>query len=73
MKLTVKQLKFIEAYFETHIASHAYRIAYNTENMKQSTIYVKASELLNNPKIAKEIKRIQDKRFKTIMERYSRL
>lgn len=51
-KLTPKQERFVQAYIETGNATEAYRQAYDAENMKDSTISVKASELLGNGKIA---------------------
>jgi len=51
VKPTPKQEKFCQVFIETGNASEAYRQAYNAENMKDSTISVKASELLGNGKI----------------------
>lgn len=55
IKLTPKQEKFCQVYIETGNASAAYRSAYNAENMKDSVIYVKASELLGSGKISVRI------------------
>ncbi len=38
----------------------AYRSAYNTENMQDSTIYTEASLLKDNPKVAKRIQELRD-------------
>src|SRR5215813_9121833 len=49
--LTQKQEKFCLGYIETGNASEAYRRAYNTANMKDATVHVKASELLGDGKV----------------------
>jgi len=52
MKLTPKEAHFVEVYLETGNASEAYRTAYDVgENTKQSTIKVKASQLLKKNNI----------------------
>ena len=57
--LTPKQTKFIDTYIETGNASEAYRQAYSCQNMKDSTINVKASEMLKNGKIRVRIEELQ--------------
>lgn len=58
-KLTPKQEKFCKKYIETGGASAAYRLAYDTKNMKPETINRAAKQLIDNPKIAARIEEIQ--------------
>lgn len=58
-KLTPKQEKFCQKYIELGNASEAYRQSYDCKNMTDETIYVKASELLNNGKITVRIFQLQ--------------
>lgn len=70
-KLTPKQEKFCQKYIETGNASQAYRQSYDCENMKDETVNVKASELLNNGKITvrlKELKTEHAKRHNTTVD-----
>lgn len=70
-KLTPKQEKFCQKYIETGNASEAYRQSYDCENMKDETVNVKASELLNNGKITvrlKELKTEHAKRHNTTVD-----
>ena len=57
--LTAKQEKFCNAYIETGNASEAYRMAYNTENMKIESVHCKACELLKNVKVTARVKELQ--------------
>ena len=57
--LTPKQELFCRKYVEIGYATEAYRIAYNTENMKQSTIWEKASRELNKGKVRARIAEIE--------------
>jgi phage terminase small subunit len=50
--MTPKQEKFCQLYVELGNASEAYRQAYNAARMKSATINVKASQLLDQDKIA---------------------
>jgi len=55
-KLTPKQEKFCQGIvFEKLSASESYRQAYNTENMKPSSIWTEASKLLSNPMVTRRI------------------
>lgn len=70
-KLTPKQEKFCQKYIEIGNASEAYRQSYDCENMKDETVNVKASELLNNGKITvrlKELKTEHAKRHNTTVD-----
>lgn len=57
--LTKKQEDFCRYYVDTGYASEAYRMAYNTENMKAETIWSNASRLLADSKVAARIAEIQ--------------
>jgi hypothetical protein len=50
-KLTAKQEAFCQAIADGMGQADAYRIAYDAEGMKDNTIYVRASELMNEGKI----------------------
>ena len=58
-KLTIKQERFARKYVATGTASEAYRLVYNSENMKPATINRKAKELLDNGKIAALIEKVK--------------
>lgn len=49
--LTIRQENFVLAYLDSQNASAAYRIAYNTERMKEATVNRTAKRLADNPKI----------------------
>lgn len=57
--LTPKQEAFAQAYVETGNASEAYRRAYNAENMKPTTIMVKACTTLAQDKIRARVGELQ--------------
>lgn len=60
-KLTVKQEAAAQAYIENGgNRSEAYRDVYNAENMKPETIWVKASELFSNGKVAVRVLELQE-------------
>jgi len=50
-KLTAKQEKFCQSIADGKTQLDAYKSAYNTAKSKDSSLYVRASELLNNGKI----------------------
>lgn len=50
--LTARQEKFAQGVAGGMTQADAYRAAYTTENMKQDTIHVKASELMASGKVA---------------------
>lgn len=54
-KLTIKQEKFVLKYLECGNASEAYRFAYNCSELAESTIWSKASLLLDNNKVRARI------------------
>ena len=59
MALTPKQESFCIAYIETGNASEAYRRSYGASKMKPETIAKRASELLDDGKIAGRIQEIR--------------
>jgi hypothetical protein len=59
--LTIKQELFISEYLIDGNATRAYKTAYNTENMKESTIYRNAHELLkHNNKVRTRLNEINE-------------
>jgi len=58
--LTDKQEAFALKYVECNNASQAYRHAYNTENMKDEVIHVKACELKKSGNVAVRILELQE-------------
>ena len=55
MTLTAKQESFALAIVNGTTQIDAYKIAYDTENYKESTIHSEASRLVSNPKIVARI------------------
>lgn len=70
-RLTEKQEKFCQFYLDTEgNASEAYRMAYDTSNMKPETVWSNASRLLDDSKVAARISEIRTERAKsTTIER----
>lgn len=71
--LTLKQQNFCRAYTgeAKGNASEAYRIAYDAENMGDNAIYVEASRLMDDPKIALRVDSLQSEareRHKTTVD-----
>jgi phage terminase small subunit len=60
MGLTIKQENFCNYYLECGNAAEAYRRAYNAERMKDESVWIEASKLLNNPKVALRVKELQE-------------
>lgn len=70
-KLTTKQEKFAQHWYLTGNKSEAYRVAYDAENMSESVVNVKASELSKNGKVAvryKELSGEGQKRLETTVD-----
>ena len=65
--LTPKQERFCIEYFRCSNASEAYRIAYNSENMKENTIGRNAFELLQNNKITTRLDELKSKVAKRVI------
>ena len=60
-RLTLKQERFIDTYFEIGNATEAYRRSYNASNMADSTIWHSAYMLLENPKVAQRLEELKAK------------
>ena len=59
VKLTIKQENFCNYYVECGNASEAYRRAYNAVNMKDKTIWERASKLLNEYKDSTRVEELR--------------
>lgn len=59
--LTPKQEKFCHAIVDGKTQVDAYKEAYNTKNMADNSIYVEASKLMDNPKIAQRIAELRER------------
>lgn len=59
VKLTIKQENFCNYYVECGNASEAYRRAYNAVNMKDKTIWERASKLLNEYKVSTRVEELR--------------
>ncbi len=62
--LTPKQEAFCQKYVETSSATAAYRLAYNSKNMKPEVIHVKACELLKDGKVAVRVAELRERLVK---------
>ena len=71
--LTEKQEKFVRSLVEGMTQADAYRSAYNTKNMSDNAVYVEASKLLDNPKVALRLQELrsnlENKSIMTAIER----
>jgi phage terminase small subunit len=61
MALTAKQEAFCQGIADGLTQADAYRRAYNAENMADSTVYVKSSELMADGKISGRVQEMRDK------------
>lgn len=69
-KLTGKEEKYCQLRaIKGYSQADAYKEAYNAENMKDNTIYVKASELEKNGKISVRIKELTEKKTDKLAEK----
>jgi hypothetical protein len=75
LKLTHKQEAFAQAYVETGIAAEAYRRAYSTGGMKETTIWRNAHEVLKNNKVSARVQhltkiaqKVQEEKFSITIE-----
>lgn len=59
MGLTIKQENFCNYYLECGNASEAYRRAYNSANMKDETIWSRASKLLAEYKVSTRVEELR--------------
>lgn len=60
MTLTAKQEAFAQGIADGLDQASAYRAAYDVENMADPAIYVEASRLMDNPKVALRVKELKD-------------
>lgn len=60
MALTAKQEAFAQAIADGLDQASAYRAAYDAENMSDPAIYVEASRIMDNPKVALRVKELKD-------------
>ena len=67
-KLTEQQNKFVMAWANCRKPIEAYKQAYDCKNMNANTIYVEASRLMKNPKIAPWIEYIEESSQKVAIE-----
>ena len=58
--LTAKQEAFAQAIADGMSQAEAYRTAYDAENMADSSIYVEASKLIDNPNVAQRVKELKE-------------
>ena len=59
-KMTIKQENFITAYIETGNATKAYRVAYNADKMKDTTVNSRAYDLLKSSEITDRIDQLKE-------------
>ena len=72
--LTANQEKFVQNIIQGMSQADAYRSAYNCKNMSDNAVYVNASKLASDTKIALRIKELRDQLAKTsIMSAQKRL
>lgn len=72
--LTPKQEKFVQGIIEGKSQADAYRSAYSTKNMSDNAIYVEASLLMDDPKIAQRLTELRSQVMKsTIMSAQERM
>ena len=72
--LTAKQEQFVQNIIQGMNQADAYRSAYSCKNMSDNSIYVNASKLVNDTKVALRIKELREQLAKpTIMTAQERL
>ena len=72
--LTAKQEQFVKNIIDGMSQADAYRSAYDTQRMKDKTVWEKASALMKNDKVTARVKEIRDQMMKpTIMTAQERL
>ena len=71
--LTAKQEAFAQGVADGKTLADAYRGAYNTENMKDSTVWTEASLLMDNPKVIARVQGIQEAREEKSLHDNARL
>ena len=58
--LTAKQEKFVQNIIEGMNQADAYRSAYSCKNMSDNSIYVNASKLMSDAKVAQRVKELRE-------------
>jgi phage terminase small subunit len=72
--LTAKQEAFVQKIIEGYSQADAYRSAYSCKNMSDNAIYVNASKLVNDTKVALRLKELRNELAKpSIMSAQERL
>ena len=72
--LTAKQEAFVQKIIEGYSQADAYRSAYSCKNMSDNSIYVNASKLMADTKVALRLKELRDKLAKpSIMSAQERM
>ena len=72
--LTAKQEAFVQNIIQGMNQADAYRSAYNCENMTDNSIYVNASKLVSDAKVAQRLKELREQLAKpSIMSAQERL
>jgi phage terminase small subunit len=72
--LTPNQETFVQNIIQVMSQADAYRSAYSTKNMSDNAVYVNASKLMDNTKVALRLKELRDKLAKpSIMTAQERL
>lgn len=72
--LTAKQEAFVQNIIQGMNQADAYRSAYNCENMADNSIYVNASKLVSDAKVAQRLKELREQLAKpSIMSAQERL
>lgn len=61
MALTVKQEKFAQCIVDGMTQADAYRAAYDAENMKDATIWRKATDVIDHPAVAARVAELKEK------------
>ena len=71
--LTAKQEAFVQKIIEGYSQADAYRSAYNTKRMSDNSIYVNASKLMADAKVAQRVQELREQlakpSIKTAQER----
>ena len=63
--LTAKQEKFVQGIIEGKSQADAYRAAYSTKNMTDKSIWVNASQLMNDTKVAQRVTELRNQMMKS--------
>jgi len=71
--LTAKQEAFAQEVASGKTLSEAYRSAYSTENMKDSSVWTEASKLMDVPKVAQRVSHVQRAREEKSLLDHARL